>query len=85
VALKAVCPPWDCLDLPVGSLLGLALGTSPLRSIPDDGRSRGWGRGAQLGADQEVMMVWMVRWAVAVASLVGVMGLMVMVAWPWIE
>jgi len=64
----------------VGSLLGVALGTSPLRSIPDDGCSRGWGRGARLGADQEVTMVWMVHWVVVVAGLVGVMGLMAMVA-----
>jgi len=40
VALRAVRPPWDCLGLPVGSLLGLALGTLPLRSIPNDGGSR---------------------------------------------
>ena len=31
-------------------------------------------------ADQEVTMVWMVHWAVAVAGLVGMMGSMVMVA-----
>jgi len=43
VALRAARPPWDCLDLPVGSLLGVALGTSPLRSIPDDGCSMGRG------------------------------------------
>jgi len=64
----------------VGSLLGVALGTSPLRSIPDDGCSMGRGQGAQLGADQGVTMVWMVHWAVAVAGLVGVMGSMVVVA-----
>jgi len=63
----------------VGSLLGVALGTSPLRSIPDNGCSMGWGQGAQLVADQGVTMVWMVHWAVAVASLVGMMGSMVMV------
>jgi len=80
VALRMVRPPWDCLDLPVGSLLGVALGTSPLRNIPDDGCSRGQGQGAQLVADQGVMIVWMVHWAVAVAGLVGVMGSMVMVA-----
>jgi len=81
VALKAVRPPWDCLGLPVGSLLGVALGTSPLRSIPDGGYSRGQGQGAQLVAGQGVTMVWMVHWVVAMASLVGVMGSMVMVAW----
>jgi len=64
----------------VGSLLGVALGTSPLRSIPDDGCSRGQGRGAQLGADQGVTMVWMVYWVATVAGLVGMMGSMVMVA-----
>ena len=80
MALMAARPPWGCLGLPVGSLLGVALGTSPLRSIPDDGCSMGWGRGAQLGVDQGVTMVWMVHWAVAVAGLVGVMGSMVMVA-----
>ena len=79
LALRAACPPWDCLDLPVGSLLGVALGTSPLRSIPNDRHSRGQGQGAQLVADQGVTMVWMVHWAVAVAGLVGVMGSMVMV------
>jgi len=82
LALRAVRPPWDCLGLPVGSLLGVALGTSPLRSIPDGGYSRGWGQGARLGADQGVTMVWMVHWAAAVASLVGMVGSMVMVAWP---
>jgi len=81
VALRVVRPPWDCLGLPVGSLLGVALGTSPLRSGPDDGCSRGWGQGAGLVAGQLVMMVWMVHWAVAVVTLVGVMGLMVMVIW----
>jgi len=81
VALKAVRPPWDCLDLPVDFLLGLALGTLPLKSIPDDGCSMGWGQGAQLVVDQGVMMVWMVHWAVAVAGLVGLMGSMVVVAW----
>jgi len=80
VALRAVHPPWDCLGLPVGSLLGVALGTSPLRSIPNDGCSRGWGQGAQLGADQRVTMVWMVHGAVVVAGLVEVSGSMVMVA-----
>jgi len=80
VALRAARPPWDCLDLPVGSLLGVALGTSPLRSIPDDGCSMGQGQGAQLGADQGVTMVWMVHWAVTVAGLVGMMGSMVVVA-----
>ena len=64
----------------MGSLLGVALGTSPLRSIPDDGYSMGRGRGAQLGADQGVTMVWMVHWAVMVAGLVGRMGSMVVVA-----
>jgi len=33
--------PPDVLGLPVGSLLGVALGTSPLRSIPNDGYSMG--------------------------------------------
>jgi len=80
LGLKAARPPWDCLDLPVGSLLGLALSTPPLRSTPDDGCSMGRGRGARLGADQGVTMVWMVYWAVAVAGLVGVMGSMVVVA-----
>jgi len=80
LALRAARPPWDCLGLPVGSLLGVALGTSPLRSIPNDGCSMGWGRGAQLVADQGVTMVWMVHWAVAVAGLVGMMGSMVTVA-----
>jgi len=84
VALRVARPPWDCLDLPVGSLLGVALGTSPLRSIPDDRCSMGWGQGAQLVADQGVTMVWMVHWVVAVAGLVEVVGSMVMVAWPWI-
>jgi len=64
----------------VGSLLGVALGTSPLRSIPDDRCSMGRGQGARLGADQGVTMVWMVHWAVAVVGLVGMMGSMVMVA-----
>jgi len=73
------CPLWDCLGLPVGSLLGVALGTSPLRSTPIGGCSRGWGQGAQLVADQGVMMVWMVHWVVAVAGSLGVMGSMVMV------
>ena len=80
MSLRAARPPWDYLGLPVGSLLGVALGTSPLRSIPDDGCSRGWGREARLGADQGVMMVWMVHWVVMVASLVGRMGSMVVVA-----
>jgi len=80
LALRAARPPWDCLGLPVGSLLGLALGTSPLRSTPDDGCSMGRGRGARLGADQEVMMVWMVHWAEKVAGLVGMMGSMAVVA-----
>ena len=80
LALRVARPPWDCLDLLVGSLLGLALGTSPLRSIPDDGCSRERGQGARLGADQGVTMVWMVHWAAMVAGLVGVMGSMVMVA-----
>ena len=61
MALRAARPPWDCLGLPVGLILGMALGTSPLRSIPGDGYSMGWGRGARLGADQEVTMVWMVH------------------------
>jgi len=61
VAPKVVHPPWDYLGLPVGSLLGMALGTLPLKSIPDDGCSMGWGRGARLGVDQEVTMVWMVH------------------------
>jgi len=61
VAPKVAHPPWDCLGLPVGSLLGLALGILPLKSIPDDGCSMGWGRGARLGADQGVTMVWMVH------------------------
>jgi len=80
LALRAVHPPWDCLGLPVGSLLGMVPGTSPLRSIPDDGCSMGQGQGAQLGADQGVMMVWMVHWVVTVAGLVGRMGSMVVVA-----
>jgi len=80
VAVKVACPPWDCLGLPVGSLLWVALGTSPLRSIPNDGCSRGRGQGAQLGADQGVMMVWMVHWAAMVAGLVGMVGSMVVVA-----
>jgi len=37
---QLVRPSLDCLGLPVGSLLGVALGTLPLRSIPDDGCSR---------------------------------------------
>jgi len=57
----------------------VVLGTSPLRSSPDNGYSRGWGQGAGLVADQGVTMVWMVHWAVVVATLVGVMGSMVMV------
>jgi len=77
-----VHPPWDCLNLPVGSLLRVALGMSPLRSTPDGGYSKGQGQGAQLVADQGVMMVWMVHWSVVVASLVEVMGSMVMVTWP---
>jgi len=32
-------------------------------------------------ADQGVTMVWMVHWVVAVATLVGVIGSMVMVVW----
>jgi len=80
LALRAARPPWDCLGLPVGSLLGVALGTSPLRSTPDDGCSMGRGRGARLGVDQWVTMVWMVHWVVAVAGLVGMMGSMVVVA-----
>jgi len=80
LALRVARPPWDCLGLPVGSLLVVALGTSPLRSIPNDGCSMGRGQGARLVADQEVTMVWMVHWAVAVAGLVGMMGSMVMVA-----
>ena len=52
MALKAARPPWDCLDLPVGSLLGVALGTSPLRSISDDGCSMEWGQEARLVAGQ---------------------------------
>jgi len=40
VALRAARPPWDCLGLPVGSLLGWALGTLPLKSILDGGCSR---------------------------------------------
>ena len=80
LALKAARPPWDCLGLPVGSLLGLALGTSPLRSTPDDGCSRGQGRGAQLGVDQGVTMVWMVHWAARAVGLAGILGSMVMVA-----
>ena len=82
LALRAVCPPWDCLDLPVGSLLGLAFGTSLLRSSPNNGCSRGQGREAQLVVDQEMTVAWMIYWVVAVAGLVGVMGSMVMVAWP---
>ena len=39
----------------------------------------GQGRGARLGADQGVMMVWMVHWVVAVAGLVGMMGSMAVV------
>jgi len=81
VALRAARPPWDCLGLPVGSLLGVALGTSPLRSSPDGGYSKGQGRGARLVAGQQVTMVWMVYWAVAVATLVEVMGSMVVVIW----
>ena len=61
MALRVARPPWDCLGLPVGSLLGMVLGTLPLKSILDDGCSREWGQGARLGADQEVMMVWMVH------------------------
>jgi len=57
---------------------------SPLGSTPDGRCSRGQGQGAQLVADQGVMMVWMVHWVVAVAGLVGVIGSMVMVAWPWL-
>jgi len=79
VALRAARPPWDCLGLPVDSLLGVALGTSPLRSIPDDGCSRGRGQGARLGADQGVTMVWMVHLVAMVVGLVGMMGSMVMV------
>jgi len=79
-ALRAARPPWDCLSLPVGSLLGVALGTSPLRSIPNDGCSMGRGRGARLGADQEVTMVWMVHWAARAVGLAGMMGSMVVVA-----
>jgi len=79
VALKAARPPWDCLGLLVGSLLGVVLGTSPLRSIPNDGCSMGRGRGARLGANQGVTMVWMVHWAVAVAGLVGMIVSMVVV------
>ena len=37
---QLVRPLYDCLGLPVDSLLGVALGTLPLKSIPDDGRSR---------------------------------------------
>jgi len=81
---KNVTPPWDCLGLPVGSLLEVALGTSPSRSIPNGGYSRGQGQGAQLGANQGVTMVWMVHWAAMVAGLVGMMGSMVVVAWLWI-
>jgi len=33
-------------------------------------------------ADQGVMMVWVVHWVVGAATLVGVMGSMVMVTWP---
>ena len=80
LALRAARPPWDFLGLPVDSLLGVALGTSPLRSIPNDGCSMGRGRGARLGADQGVTMVWVVHWVVAVAGLVRMMGLMVVVA-----
>jgi len=80
VALRAAHPSWDCLNLPVGSLLGVALGTSPLRSIPDDGCSKGRGRGAQLVVDQGVTMVWMVHWTAMVVGLVGMMGSMVVVA-----
>jgi len=80
LALRAVCPPWDCLGLPVGSLLGVVLGTSPLRSTPDNGCSMGREQGARLGADQGVTMVWMVHWVVTVAGLVGRMGSMVVVA-----
>jgi len=76
-------PPWDYLDLPVGSLLGVALGMSPLRSTPIGGCSKEWGQGAQLVADQGVTIVWMVHWAVAVAGPLGVVGSMVMVAWPY--
>ena len=79
MALKAARPPWDCLGLLVGSLLGVVLGTSPLRSIPNDGCSMGRGRGARLGANQGVTMVWMVHWAVAVAGLVGMIVSMVVV------
>jgi len=61
VALRAARPPWDCLGLPVGFLLEMALGTLPLKSIPDNGCSMGWGQGARLGADQGMVMVWMVR------------------------
>jgi len=79
LALKAVRPPWDCLGLPVGSLLGMTLGTSPLRSIPNGGYSRGRGQGARLGADQGVTMVWMVHWVAMVVGLVRMMGSMVRV------
>jgi len=57
----------------------MALSTSPLRSSPDDGCSRGQGQGVGLVVDQGVMMVWVVHWAVAVAALVGVMGSLTMV------
>jgi len=79
-----VRPPWDCLGLPVGSLLGVALGMSPLRSTPVGRCSRGQGQGARLVADQGVTMVWMVHWMVAVVGSLGMVGSMVMVAWPWV-
>jgi len=74
------CPPWGCLGLLVGSLLGVALGTSLLRSTPIDGCSMGWGQGAQLVADQGVTALWMVHWAVVVAGSLGMVGSMVMAA-----
>jgi len=43
LALRVARPPWDCLDLPMGSMLGVALGMSPLRSIPVGGCSMGQG------------------------------------------
>jgi len=61
LALKAARPPWDCQGLPVGLLLGMALGIAPLRNSPDGGYSMGQGRGAGLVADQGVTMVWMVH------------------------
>ena len=66
----------------MGSLLEVALGMFPLRSIPIGGCSMGQGQGAQLVVDQGVTMSRMVHWAVMVAGSLGMVGSMVMVAWP---